>query len=154
MRRTKTVTITWGTPDVNRDYGKKFLITEMSPAEAEELAIRVLGGRFPDAIASYGMVGIAIIGVPAIYNMPYEEARPLWERIMACVRPIGTEAVPAPLSADDTIEEVATRVQLRMEVLELHTGFSFADARRVLSDLARGAEAIIERPSTSAQESP
>lgn len=140
MRRTRTVTIT----AAGRDSGKQFLLTEMSAAEAEEIAIRVLGPRFPDAVMTYGMAGVAILGIPAIYAMPYDEAKPLWDRIMACVRPVGTQAAPAPISADNAIEEVTTRIQLRMEVLELHLGFSLADARRVLSDMVPTAPATTE----------
>ena len=149
MRRTKTVTVDWGTRDTNRDYGRQFLLTEMPAHEAEEIAVRVLGERFPDTILTYGFAGVAIMGVPAIYSLPYDVAKPLWDRIMACVLPVGTEAIPAPLRADDAIEEVATRIFLKREVLELHTGFSFADARQVISDLARSAEATTERQQTS-----
>lgn len=143
------MTADWGTPETNRDHGKRFLLTEMSAADAEELAIRILGGQFPDAISAYGLAGIAIIGVPALYSMPYEASRPLWDRIMACVRPIGTEAAPAPLLADAAIEEVQTRVWLRLEVLSLHLGFSLADARSILSTLAQSAGEITGSPSTS-----
>lgn len=154
MIRTRTTTIAWGTPETNRDHGKQFLLTEMPAAEAEEIAIRVLGGRFPDAIMTYGMAGIAILGIPALYSLPFDVSKPIWDRIMACVRPVGTESAPASLRADSVIEEVATRVQLRLEVLELHLGFSLADARRVLSDLARSAEATSETSQTSPSASP
>lgn len=151
MRRTKTVVIS----AEGRDRGKQFLITEMPAAEAEEIAIRVLGGRFPDALMTYGMAGIAIFGIPAIYEMPYDLAKPLWDRIMECVRPIGTEQAPALLSVDNVVEEVATRVQLRLEVLELHLGFSLADARAALTSLAQNAPAqTSENTSTSPPGSP
>lgn len=143
MRLTKTVTIPGIRSDRlgERDNGKSFLITEMPAAEAEEMAIRVLGAVFPDAISNFGMAGVAIHGVPALYALPYEVSKPLWDKIMACVRPIGTEAAPASLSVDEAIEEVSTRVRLRLEVLSLHLGFSLADAKRVLLDLAQSASA-------------
>ena len=61
MRRTKTVTVDWGTRDTNRDYGRQFLLTEMPAHEAEEIAVRVLGERFPDTILTYGFAGVAIL---------------------------------------------------------------------------------------------
>lgn len=153
-RRTKTVTITAGTPQTNRDHGKQFFLTEMPAAEAEEIAIRVLGARFADAVMNFGMAGIAVIGVPAIYAMPYDEAKPLWDRIMACVKPVGMPQAPITLSADDVIEEVATRLQLRLEVLELHLGFSFAAARSALFAMAQTSAAISETTETSPLASP
>jgi hypothetical protein len=62
--------------------------------------------------------------------MKHEDAAPLLAEMMDCVKIIPNPSEPnvmRPLVADD-IEEVRTRIELRKAILELHMGFSFADA--------------------------
>lgn len=126
----KQITITIDRP--GRDQGKVFQITEMPAAQAERWSVRALlalgrsGVEIPDTIVSAGMAGIATIGIRALFGLRFEEAGPLLDELMTCIAAIPDPARPGivrPLVADDT-EEVATLLQLKSEVFELHTGFS------------------------------
>lgn len=136
MRKTKKVQIT----EEGRDKGKTFLITEMPAARAERWAMRALmavadaGIDLPEAAAGAGMAGIAVLGIRAVFSIPFEKAEPLMNEMMTCVAFMwdARKDLTRPLvddgSDEDDIEEVATRLSLRSEVLELHTGFSVAAA--------------------------
>ena len=122
-RRTKVLTID---AKSGRDAGKSFLITEMDAESAEWWAFRVLqallGSKgnidFNAPLAQMARQGLAALG-----KLPPDQARPLLEELMRCVR------VKLPGSNDsrelmpNDIEEVLTRVLLRNEVLELHIDF-------------------------------
>ena len=129
-RRTKIVVVP-ATPG-NRDAGKEFLVTEMSARAAEKWAARLLlamsnsGVDVPDGIRSAGFAGLAALGVRSLGAVKFTEAEPLLDEMMTCVR-IATDkrnpSLTRPL-IDDDVEEVSTLALLRMEVLELHLGFS------------------------------
>lgn len=119
-----------------RDKGKVFLLREMPASQAERWAMRAfmaLGKAdvdIPPDLAAAGLAGIAALGVRALGAAPFMEVEPLLGEMMTCV-----QAVPDPsrpeivrLLIEDDIEEVATRIQLREAVIELHTGFSVAAA--------------------------
>jgi hypothetical protein len=131
MRKERFVTITTD----GRDKGKIFFIKEMSAVQAEKWAIRAFlalahsGVDIPDEISRAGIAGIAIAGLKALTRLRFEDAEPLMEEMFDCVR-IVRDPKHKDMTFDlleDDIEEVATRMQLRMEVLELHTGFSLAE---------------------------
>ena len=63
----------------------------------------------------------------------------LMERMFACIQ-IKEKAFIRNVTEDD-IEEVGTRLKLRMECFELHTGFSFSDARSKLAASAQAKQA-------------
>lgn len=124
MRKTISFLVT----DEGRDKDKRFLITEMSAARAEEWAARALfavmssGVEVPDDILASGFAGIAAIGIKSLTKVPFEVAKPLFDDMMSCVqyefepgRDGGARAL-----RDSDIEEVATRLKLRKAVLELH----------------------------------
>lgn len=127
-RRTKVVEIT----AENRDKGKKFLITEMDAEQAEWWAFRVLQsaikgnpeiGKVASTDGGMPLMEMARIGFAAIGGLPPEDAKPLLDQMMGCVRfslPNGDSR--AIISADE-IEEVSTRLQLRKEVFQIHTDF-------------------------------
>lgn len=112
-----------------RDKGKSFVLTEMPVRQAEKWAMRALlavaksGFDIGDA-AKMGMQGIAVMGIQAIVNMDWEDAEPLLDEMMQCVRIKETSGVRDIIG--DDIEEVATLIQLRKSVLELHIDFSTA----------------------------
>jgi len=132
MRKTAIVTI----EAEGRDKGKCFLLTEMSAADAERWALRAFfalmntGVQIPADIAESGMAGIASMGIQALGKLPYEAAEPLLEDMFACVQiiPDPSKKNVARFLLDEDIEEVATRLQLRKEVFDLHTGFFTAAA--------------------------
>jgi hypothetical protein len=162
MRKTKMITIP-GTPTEERgqrDNGKHFLITEMPADQAERWAMRALmavadaGVDLPDAALGSGMAGIAVLGIRAIFRVPFAAAEPLMNEMMDCVQIVADLRKPFPRApAGDDIEEVQTRLLLRSEVFELHTGFSVADAiseSLVEMRSARTSESTPTSPSPSA----
>lgn len=143
-RRTKVYVV----ESEGRDKGKHFLLTEMSAAQGEDWAARVLtgmaqgGAEVPANVLAAGMQGIASFGLLSVLKMPIEMARPLLAEMMACVQIIPDPSRPQvarPL-VDDDIEEISTRFKLRQEVFELIAGFSIADV--VLQLMAMPAPAV------------
>ena len=132
MRTIADITIT----AEGRDIGKAFRLTEMSASAAEDWAIRAFmaiakgGMEIPDGIPQ-SIAGIAILGFKALSGADYATAKPLLDEMMACVQVLTSSGVARKPQEED-IEEVATRLQLRKEVFEVHTGF-FARAARLKS---------------------
>lgn len=117
----------------NRDQGKIFHIKEMDAESAEWWALRVLlalGKANPDLGNLFemgaGMGALAIAGIKSFLQLHPEDARPLWNEMMTCVKIVRDARHPEHLSEllPDDIEEIATRLQIRSEVFTLHTGFS------------------------------
>lgn len=122
-RRTATITI----DAKGRDEGKRFLLTEMSADQAEAWAMRALlaltnaGVELPDEVLSAGMAGIATIGIRALGKLSYTVAAPLLAEMMDCVQIVMPAATRPLLHGDGgDIEEVKTRLTLRLEVFKLH----------------------------------
>ena len=129
MRKELTVTI----QDEGRDKGKAFLILEMSAEKAERWAIRasqalVRAGMDIGDTRDLGMEGLARLGIAALFRVDDESLDLLLEEMFSCIEIIPDPSKPnvhRKLLSED-IEEVVTRIKLRMEVFELHTGFSLA----------------------------
>lgn len=134
MRKTSTVVFT----EDDRDKGKVFLVTEMAARVAEAWALRFLlalqrgGVEVPEDLAHLGFVGVAsAIGSKMIGGLAPSEVGPLLDELMRCVQVMPNPSNPsltrplvdAGIEGDD-IEEVATRVKLKLEVVALHVGFS------------------------------
>lgn len=126
-RKTATVTIT----DEGRDRGKQFKITEMPASQAEDWAIRAFlalakgGIEIPEEVAGAGLAGLAKMGFGALKGMPYADARPLLDEMMACVQFVPDPARPSferRLTETD-VEEISTRLKLRIEIFNLHVSF-------------------------------
>jgi hypothetical protein len=128
----KEITITIDTE--GRDQGKVFFIREMSARRTEKWAARAIfalahaGVDIPSDINGSGIAGVALLGVQALMHVKFEEAEPLLDEMFECV-----QILPDPKNPDvrrflieDDIEEVTTRLKLRMEVFNLHVGFSVA----------------------------
>lgn len=119
-----------------RDVGKQFYIKEMPATQAEKWALRALlglakaGVDIPEGIEYAGMAGVYVVGIRALGGIAYADAEQLMEEMFACIQRVPDPTKPKLLRAlvEDDIEEVATRLRLRSEVFELHTGFSVADA--------------------------
>lgn len=140
-RNTKVVTMP---ASAGRDANKTFFLTEMDADRAERWATRAFfamaanGVDIPPDVMQMGMGAIVSIGVRSIMTMGFEDAAPLLDEMMTCVQIIPDVSKPditRPIDRHD-IEEVATRLKLRSEVFELHTGFSLA---AFLSDLGKKA---------------
>jgi len=144
MRKTITLTI----DAEGRDKGKTFLITEMPARQAEEWALRALsamtraGIDIPPNILSAGLVGLATFAFRSFASMAFSDMKPLADEMMACVQVIpdpGRPEVKRGLVDTDT-EEVATRLRLKQEVFELHTGFFALVARLKSKSMEKATE--------------
>ena len=137
MRKEKIITVT----AEGRDKGRTYLIREMSAFRAERWGARVLlalmksGAPIPEDAAKMGLAGVAALGVKLLLSIQWEDAQPLLNEMMGCVQ-ISQPLFPKPGDAvsyrdinedADDIEEVATMLMLRKEVLELHLGFSLRE---------------------------
>lgn len=125
----KEIDYTVSTP--GRDLGKTFHIREMGAMQAEKWALRALraavkgGADLGPEVVAAGVQGIVIAGIQALFHSAPEDIEPLLDEMMACVtiKPDPKNpAIQRPLIEDD-IEEVRTLIDLRMEVLKLHTDF-------------------------------
>lgn len=120
--------------DTGRDTGKTFRITEMPASRAEAWATRLLlalgksGIEVPEGVFAMGMAGVAAVGIRSLGQLPWEVAQPLMNEMMECIEiqpDVRHPQVHRRLVEED-IEEVATRLKLRDEVIHCHTGFSIA----------------------------
>lgn len=129
-RKTKTIVIPRS--EGNRDSGKTFLITEMSAAQSEKWALRALGAiansgmEIPEDVMRLGMGALVAVGFKGLLTMQFDEAEPLLDEMMDCIVIVPDPKNPAVVRPvdDEDIEDVTTRLSLRSEVFELHTGFS------------------------------
>lgn len=135
MRRVKEVVIS----EPGRDFGKSFILTEMPAVRAERWGTRALLLAVQagvDVGNVKGMAGVALAGIQAITRIKFEEVQPLLDEMLDCItfRPAPKDPDPAkaayarPLMVDVDIEEVTTLIKLREEVIDLHLGFSIAEA--------------------------
>jgi len=118
-----------------RDKGKAFHLREMPASQGERFALKVFhalaksGFDVPEDLAQSGMAGIARLGMGVVSALQFGDLVALMEEMLGCVQFIPDPSRPnvmRPLIEDD-IEEVATRLRLRKEILALHIDF-FASA--------------------------
>lgn len=125
-RQTTTYTVT----DEGRDNGKTFLLTEMPSSQAEAWAIRTLlalaksGVDIPDS-ENLSLAKMAEVGFKAISGLNWDVAKPLLDEMFSCIRIIPDISKPHVVRdlIEQDIEEVKTRMMLRIEVWKLHTDF-------------------------------
>jgi hypothetical protein len=154
-RRTATVTIV----EAGRDLGKVFILTEMSATQAEKWATRMLlaigqsGVEIPDNLAAAGIAGLAVVSLRAFAGVPWHLAEPLLDEMFGCVAFQPDPARPMVVRAliEDDIEEIATRVRLREEIVSLHLGFSIAAyTSKLKAAMTTTAEPISDTPTSPA----
>ncbi len=138
-RKTKTVTITVE----GRDRGKVFVLCEMTARQAEEWGWRAMEAiaqhnNVPPGLMNAGMLGVFILGLKPVFAAPFTMVKPLLDEMFdrclsiqpdqnnpGTLRGAGTNLIkPVGPLIDEDMEEVATRIFLRDEIFELHTGFS------------------------------
>lgn len=123
MRKTTDVTI----EAEGRDKGKMFRVTEMPALQAETWAMRALfmlaksGANIPQELTAGGMSTIATLGLQALLYVDYNDAKPLLDELLTCIK-IKEPNIVRDLAPDD-VEEVQTFFTLRGEALKLHLGF-------------------------------
>jgi hypothetical protein len=145
MRRTTRVTIT----EEGRDKGKVFILTELPADQAERWAIRAMLGMIqsgseisPDSLQG-GMASLAILGVHALGGIEWSTLEPLLDEMWTCVQYLhkpGNPPQEIQPGVNSQIEEVQTRLALRVAVLDLHLGFYIADASPTLGQASNGDE--------------
>lgn len=117
--------------DDGRDKGKLFLLTEMPASQGEAWAMRVLlalmgsNVQLPENFEQLGMAALAELGLKAVAGLQWEVAEPLLNEMLTCVRiiPDPTKTFVHRELIDEDIEEISTRLKLRVEVWNLHMGF-------------------------------
>lgn len=117
--------------DEGRDRGKVFVITEMSSSKAESWAMRVIlalmasGTQLPEGYEKRGMAGLAEMGFKMLSSLRWETLEPLLAEMLACVQYMPDPSKPHVTRElfEQDIEEVATRIKLRLAVWSLHTDF-------------------------------
>ena len=151
-RKTKEIRITSGTAETNRDFGKVYMLTEMSAYDAERWGADAFQGlvkagvEVPDDLSGAGIVAIATMGLKALGGMPSETLHDLMDRMMAMVthypnpdrREIsrGFGSTISVKLFDTDIEEISTRLFLRQELLGLHAGFLMAGVQSLAAPKA------------------
>jgi hypothetical protein len=155
MRKVEDVTV----EAEGRDKGKTYRLTEMDAWAAEEWGFRALtvmnranvdlpldvladGGRESGV---GGLVAIAAYGLRALLSASFDEAKPLLDEMMTCVKFIPSPGLERGLLPEDT-EEIATRLWLRDRIVEMHTGFSSAGVISTFKALA--AALVTSQPTT------
>lgn len=131
MRKTTHITI----DTAGRDQGKMFLITEMPASQAEAWATRLMlclargGVDVPPNFLDLGMEGIAYVSIRALGGVAWSDAKPLLDEMMGCIVAVPDPNRPQVVRAlvESDIEEIATRLRLRDEVVALHVGFSIRE---------------------------
>ena len=145
----------------NRDLGKVFQIDEMPAMRATRwadrafLALAHAGVEVPKEIVQLGIIGVWLLSMRAFTNASYVELEPLLDELMTCVRICPTPGdfnIIRPLIESD-IEEVSTVYALRQEVLQLHSGFTYADALSLFMAAASPSTSPLS-PSATTQTSP
>jgi hypothetical protein len=114
----------------NRDRDKRFLITEMPATRAERWFRQLVAKLSRDGIktpAEVAMAGMAALpSFPLLTYLSWIDDEALIGEIMGCVQ-CHPPGAPLPRAVRETdTEEIATLVQLKMEVIALHVGFSLA----------------------------
>jgi hypothetical protein len=169
MRKTKIVQITDGSadekaPDYNRDHGKCFLLTEMASRPAEKWGVKFFtalgraGVEVPPEIMRLGVIGVLFVGIKMLGSMRSEDADPLIDEMMTCVKVMPNQAHPEIARAlvdlgqeGDDIEEITTRLKLRNEVFVLHVGFTPADVVSKLAEIASATVTSLNTQTSSNQ---
>jgi hypothetical protein len=138
----------------------------MSARQAEEWADRAFLAlahsaiELPPEIERGGMAGIAELA-RLVGNVKFPELAPLMQELLACAQYVPDPSQRGPNGQtftrpvdrdDDAIEEVATRQQLRQEIMGLHVNFSLAAV--VLNLIATASEMRMTLPSESTSTSP
>lgn len=117
------------TIDAGRDACKTFRITEMDPEKGEWFAMRALmliassGNDMPD-IGGGAMAALASSGIQNLFKCDPHKLKPLWDELTECWSfvPDKNKNFSRKLVEGD-IEEISTRIILRMKTLEMHLNF-------------------------------
>ena len=127
-----------------RDKGKLYVITEMPASQGEEWAMRaviaIIGANpeIPEDFGEFGMAGLAQLGFRSLTSLRFEVLKPLLDEMMDCIQIAPDRSkmqVVRPIVETD-IEEITTRLSLRVEWWKLHMDFLEAAANSVFAQQA------------------
>jgi len=117
----------------SRDFGKEFLITEMSAWAGDELAqdlFRIMGEEgftsIPTDVINMGCAGFASLGLPVLTAASPEVSRALRDRLLATVEIVVThngQTNKRPVNGPIDFEEVETIRALLDKVFEVNFSF-------------------------------
>lgn len=127
-RKTTRLTIS----EEGRDKGKSFVLTELPADQAERWFIRAMqaavqsGADITPEVIAGGAASFALLGMQILSGVPWANLEPLLDEMWQCVQYQHAANIPLQSISEglnSQIEEVATRLALRVAVLELHAGF-------------------------------
>lgn len=161
-RKTKILSIPSTGDKTSRDAGKHFLITEKPAVQAEKWAARALmaaanaGIDIPPEVIKMGAGAALAIGLRALLSMSFADAEPLLDEMLQCVEIVPDPKRPEVVRSldEEDVEEVATLLLLRSEVIEIHTGFSIAAFLSNLGKAASSTEPAADPLSSNTPTSP
>lgn len=129
----KTVTIEIDDQE-SRDFGKKFLITEMSAWDGEELAqdiTRIMGdvgfSEIPQDVINMGSAGLATLGLSFLSAAHKEVSGEIKKRLMQTVQVVNTDdkgkVNMSPVNQRLDFEEITTIRRILDEVFKINFSF-------------------------------
>jgi len=131
--------------DKGRDEGKTFVLREMPSDQAERWFVRLVlalanaGAKMPEEILFGGAAGFAemlptlrnslVVAIRAIQGLDHRDVQELFNEMTPFItwQPPGLPAPPEQEifpGVNCQIDEVATWLKLRFELIQLHVGFS------------------------------
>ena len=115
----------------SRDFGKRFLITEMPATQQDKFVLKVmmalsrsgmsLNKEELESMKEMGIAALAVIGLRCLQGLLYDDASAIYDEMMQTAKIKEPEVVRALTPYD--IEEVATMVRIRKEVWNLNIDF-------------------------------
>lgn len=126
----------------NRDAGKTYLLTEMPALKAERWGRHAVAAcsrndlDIKGELAKLGLLGFYLVGFQALAGGDVIAVDALMDEMLTCIKIVESPTVARPLGGDGDIEEVATLVRLRKDLLELHMGFTFGELASILAAAA------------------
>lgn len=122
--KTTSVTIESG-----RDSGKRFFITEMPVFQLEwwagRLILSALGSDKIDTSKESPLMLLGTMGVAILTKVRAEDAKPLMDEMMECIKIAPNAKDPTVQRAidSDDISDISTLFKLRVEWFKLHMDF-------------------------------
>ena len=132
-------TLNYIVADKGRDFGKVFVLTELPAAQGEAWAMRAIlaltseGVDLPPGFERMGMSGMVEIGIKSLSKLRWEVAAPLLGEMWQCVQIMPDPSRPHVVRElfENDIEEITTRVKIRVEIFKLHLDFLQAVAASI-----------------------
>jgi len=101
--------------------------------------------NLPDGVLNTGLAGLVAVGIHSFMASPYEDIKPLLVEMFGCIKIIEPALPNGRALMPEDIEEVLTRINLRTEALDLHTGFFKA----ALQSISAAGKTLIVKAETS-----